>query len=603
MDNMNTPQEENTTSAQASAVSVAVEERGAQEGAQTGSMSDMESYEKSFLKIEPGQYLTGKVVKIDKDEILVDVGYKTEGVIPPHEISQMGDDPGLTVGQEIEVMVLKVRDAEGELILSKKRADLEAAWKKIIQAFEHQEVIAATCIEQVKGGLIVDIGLRGFVPQSHVDVRPVRDLSDFVGEELRLKIMELDRSRRKVVLSRKKVIEEERESSRESTLKSLYEGEIREGKVARITNFGAFVNLGGVDGLIHISELSWRRVNHPSEVVRVGDVVEVLVLKVDSKKEKISLSLRQAKSDPWLTVGEIFKIGSLAKGKVSKLAKNYVFVELMEGVEGLIPLIELSEDKIIRPDDILKENQTIEVKILDVRISERRIILSLKQAQADSSREEYMGYMAPRGKNTIGDLLKSKMEAKELQDILSPKPPKAEQKPPVAEHKAPAIETPKPAAVEQKPPVAAELPKPPVAAEPPKPAAVEQKPPVAVELPKPPAAVEPPKPIVIEQKPPVAAELPKPPVSVEPPKPLVIEQKLPVAVELPKPPAAVEPPKPIVIEQKPPVAAEPSSPPVALEPPQTEESKQKVLSALDDPELEKLVEDLDDVLPDDGTPG
>jgi len=546
MNSMNAPHEESNTSAQASAVSVAVEEKGAQDGAQTGSMSDMESYEKSFRKIEPGQYLTGKVVKIDKDEILVDVGYKTEGVIPPHEISQMGDDPGLTIGQEIEVMVLKVRDAEGELILSKKRADLEAAWKKIIHAFENQEVVTATCIEQVKGGLIVDIGLRGFVPQSHVDVRPVRDLSDFVGEEMRLKIMELDRSRRKVVLSRKKVIEEERETSRESTLKSLYEGEIREGKVARITNFGAFVNLGGVDGLIHISELSWRRVNHPSEVVRVGDAVEVLVLKVDSKKEKISLSLRQAKSDPWLTVADVFKIGSIVKGKVSKLAKNYVFVELMEGVEGLIPLIELSEDKIIRPDDILKENQPIEIKILDVRISERRIILSLKQAQAESSREEYSGYMSPRGKTTVGDLLKSKMEAKELQDILSPKTAKAEQKP---------VEAPKP-------PAAVEIPKPPVAAAPP-------KPPAAVEIPKPPVAVEIPKP-------PVALEIPKPPVAVEIPKP-------PVAVEIPKPPVAVEIPKP---------PAEVALPPAG-------ESK-KILSAIDDPELDKLL-DIDDVMIDEGT--
>ena len=383
-------------------------------------------------------------------------------------------------------------------------------------------------------------------------------------------------------------------------MKSLYEGEIREGKVARITNFGAFVNLGGVDGLIHISELSWRRVNHPSEVVRVGDVVEVLVLKVDSKKEKISLSLRQAKSDPWLTVGEVFKIGSIAKGKVSKLAKNYVFVELMEGVEGLIPLIELSEDKIIRPDDILKENQAIEIKILDVRISERRIILSLKQAQAESSREEYSGYMSPRGKNTIGDLLKSKMEAKELQDILSPKPPKVEQKAPAAEHKAPVIEAPKPAAVEiPKPPAAAEIPKPPAAAEIP-------KPPVAAEIPKPPAAVEIPKPPVAVEipKPPVAAEIPKPPVAVEIPKPPAAVEipKPPAAVEIPKPPAAVEIPKPPAVVEipKPPAAAEPS---VVAAPPQTEESKQKVLSAIDDPELDKLVADLDDVMIDDGTPG
>lgn len=405
-----------------------------EQSSSTGSsMKDLESYEMSLKTLQNGQYVKGKIVRIDKEGILVDVGFKSEGLIPPHEITNMdiqGTGTAVKVGDEIDVVVIRVNDAEGELILSKKRADLEFAWKSIINAFETQEVITATCIEQVRGGLIVDIGLRGFIPASHIDVRPVRDLGDFVGEALRLKVIELDRARRKVVLSRRKVLEEERESSRDSTLKNLYEGEIRKGKIARITNFGAFVNLGGVDGLIHISELSWSRIKHPSEVIKVGDEVEVLVLKMDAKKEKISLSLRQAKPDPWLIVKDRFITGSIIEGKVSKLAKNYAFVELTEGIEGLIPIAELSEERVTKPEDVLKLNQKLSVKIIDVRPEERRIILSLKLAQAEASKGEYSEYMAPRGKSTLGDILKSKMEEKELQGIIGVK--NMEEKPPVS---------------------------------------------------------------------------------------------------------------------------------------------------------------------------
>ncbi|MDQ7822817.1 MAG: 30S ribosomal protein S1 [Candidatus Eremiobacteraeota bacterium] len=420
------------------------------------SMSDFESYEQSFKTIAPGYYMKGKVVKVDPDGVYVDVGYKTEGKIPSHELVQgdpTGNSVSLSPGDEVDVVVIKVRDQEGELILSKKRADLEIAWKKVIDALDKGEVLTATCIEQVKGGLIVDIGLRGFVPASHVDMRPIRDLSDFVGEALRLKVLEIDRSRRKVVLSRKKVLEEERDNSREATLKSLYEGEIRTGKVARLTDFGAFVNLGGVDGLIHVSELSWRRVKHPSEVVRVGDTVEVLVLKIDPKKERISLSLRQAKADPWLALGEKFRIGDKIEGPVSKIAKNYVFVEVLEGVEGLVPISEISEEKVSRPDEILKVGQKIAAKVLDVKPSERRMILSIRQAEADASKDEYSGYSHKGTSFNVGEILKSKMEAKNLQDIISPKKDKTPltlELPPAA---APAAEAPPAPAEDVKPAV------------------------------------------------------------------------------------------------------------------------------------------------------
>ena len=381
-------------------------------------MADHEDYEKSFKSIRRGNYLSGQVVKLDENGVYVDIGYKQEGFIPINQLTHKRinhPEEILKLGEEIPVVVLKVDSGlEGELILSKKRADLETAWRKVSKAFDEGSIVTATVVESVKGGLLVDMGLRGFIPASQVDLRPVKDLSDFVGEALRLRVIELDKARRKVVLSRKKVLEEERVKLKENTLNSLYEGQIVTGKVARITNFGAFVNLGGVDGLVHISELAWKRIKHPSEVVKVNQEVDVMVLKVDKKRERISLSLRQAMPDPWSLIEEEMKPGDMIKGTVTKIAKKYVFVEIKDGVEGVIPIHELSDGKLVKPNSLVAENQEISVKVLDIKVPARRILLSLRQAGMEAGSEEKARYTTsqPSGA-TIGDIIKAKMREKQ----------------------------------------------------------------------------------------------------------------------------------------------------------------------------------------------
>lgn len=381
---------------------------------QESPMSAHEDYEKSFKSINLGDYLIGKVVKLDDNGAYVDIGYKQEGFIPINQLTHKKiNHPSevIKIGEEIPVVVIKTDDMEGELILSKKRAELETAWRNVTKAFHDGSVVTATVVEHVKGGLLVDLGLRGFVPASQVDIKPVKDLSDFVGEALRLKVIELDRSRRKVVLSRKKVLEEEKVKMKDDTLSNLYEGQILQGTIARITNFGAFVNLGGVDGLVHISELSWKRIKHPSEVVKVNQEVDVMVLKVDKKRERISLSLRQALPDPWSIAQEEFKLGQIVKGKVSKIAKKYIFVELLDGVEGVIPIHEISDKKLVKPDSVLKEGQEINVKIIEINTEARRILLSLRQAEAEANKEESEKYTPPSTSTsgvTIGDILRAK---------------------------------------------------------------------------------------------------------------------------------------------------------------------------------------------------
>lgn len=348
-------------------------------------MAQQDAMDEAF---KPGQLLSGKVVRIDSEGVLVDVGYKTEGVIPLHQLSHRKDvnpEDIVKVGEQVDVTVTRVEGAEGTLILSKKRADLEGAWLRVLTAEKSGEILTATCTEQVKGGLIVDLGLRGFVPASHVDLRPVHDLSDYVGESLELKVLEVDKPRRKVVLSRKKALEELRGKMRENTMKSLDEGQIVTGTVARLTNFGAFINLGGADGLVHISELSWKRIKHPSEVVRVGEKVDVRVLSISPEKDRISLSLRQARPDPWSTAVETLKVNDVVPGKVTKLAKNYVFVEIADGVEGLVPISELAEHRVSKPAELFKPEQEVKVKVLEIRPESRRILLSIRQASAGSS--------------------------------------------------------------------------------------------------------------------------------------------------------------------------------------------------------------------------
>ena len=296
--------------------------------------------------------------------------------------------------------------SEGQVLLSKRQADVEAAWFSILEAHQNGEVLESTCVEQVKGGLIVDIGLRGFVPASHVDLRPVSDLSDYVGEVMRLKVLEVDQKRRKVVLSRKKALEDERDKLKEKTLTELAEGQIVSGEVARLTNFGAFVNLGGVDGLVHISEMSWKRIKHPSEIVRVGEQVDVRVLGVDRGKERISLSLKQARPDPWQDLEEKFAIGNVVPGKVTKLAKNYAFVEVMDGIEGLVPLSELSEFRVSKSSDVLTVGQEVKVRVIDLKPDQRRMTLSVRQAEAGISPSVSSNASSGQaGGFTIGDRL------------------------------------------------------------------------------------------------------------------------------------------------------------------------------------------------------
>jgi len=378
-------------------------------------MASHEDYEKSFKRIRVGEYMIGKVVTLANEGVYVDIGYKQEGFIPVNQLTHKKiEHPSevIKIGEDIPVVVIKTNDMEGELILSKKRAELETAWRNVTKAFNEGTTVTGTVVEHVKGGLLVDLGLRGFVPASQVDTRPVKDLSDFVGEALRLKVIELDRNRRKVVLSRKKVLEEEKVLMKDQTLDNLYEGQIVQGSIARITNFGAFVNLGGVDGLVHISELSWKRIKNPSEVVKVGMEVDVMVLKVDKKKERISLSLRQALPDPWSVAAEEFSQGQLVKGIITKVAKKYIFVELMDGVEGVIPIQEMGDKKAAKPAANVKEEQEIEVKIVEIDADSRRILLSMRTVEQEADKNDKAAYSAPTASQgaTIGDILKAKMK-------------------------------------------------------------------------------------------------------------------------------------------------------------------------------------------------
>ncbi|WP_420175712.1 30S ribosomal protein S1 [Luteococcus sp. OSA5] len=330
-----------------------------------------------------GDIVTGTVVKVDRDEVLLDIGYKTEGVIPSKELSIKHDvDPFevVSVGDEIEALVQTKEDKEGRLILSKKRAQYERAWGTIEKIKEEDGVVTGSVIEVVKGGLIVDIGLRGFLPASLVEMRRVRDLQPYVGQELEAKIIELDKNRNNVVLSRRAWLEQTQSEVRQNFLTQLQKGQIRNGVVSSIVNFGAFVDLGGVDGLVHVSELSWKHIDHPSEVVEVGMPVTVEVLDVDMDRERVSLSLKATQEDPWQTFARMHQIGQIVPGKVTKLVPFGAFVRVEEGIEGLVHVSELAERHVEIPEQVVSVNDEVMVKIIDIDLERRRISLSLKQA-------------------------------------------------------------------------------------------------------------------------------------------------------------------------------------------------------------------------------
>jgi small subunit ribosomal protein S1 len=343
-------------------------------------------YGSTMSDFSEGDVVSGLVVRIDKDEILVDIGYKSEGVIPVSELSirrSVNPEDEVQLGEEVDALVMQKEDADGRLILSKKRARFEKAWKRIEAAAESGEPVDGHVIEVVKGGLIIDLGVRGFLPASLVDIRRVHDLEEFRGQELRCKVIELNRSRNNVVLSRRAVLEEERREVRQRILDDLEPGKVVEGVISNIVDFGAFVDLDGIDGLIHISELSWSHVNHPSEILEIGQRVRVKVLDIDRERQRISLGLKQTQADPWQRVLESYGQDDVVWGRVTKVVTFGAFVEILQGVEGLVHISELAAHHVENPREVVSQGDIVKAKIIDIDAERRRLSLSMKRVLED----------------------------------------------------------------------------------------------------------------------------------------------------------------------------------------------------------------------------
>ncbi|WP_102337308.1 30S ribosomal protein S1 [Collinsella provencensis] len=337
----------------------------------------------SITDFDEGDLVNGTIVKIERDEVLVDIGFKSEGVIPVRELSIRKDaNPAdlVNVGDAIEALVLQKEDKDGRLVLSKKRAEYERAWNRIEEKFNAGENVEGEVIEVVKGGLILDIGLRGFLPASLVDLRRVKDLASYMGTRIEARVIEMDRNRNNVVLSRRVVLEESRKAERSEILAKLKSGMRLKGTVSSIVDFGAFVDLGGIDGLIHISELSWNHVNHPSEVVKVGQEVEVEVLDVDLNRERISLGLKQTTEDPWRALVKKYPVGAIVEGTVTKLVPFGAFVDLGDGIEGLVHISEMANKHVDQPAQVTAVGAKVQVKVMEIDLDRRRISLSMKSA-------------------------------------------------------------------------------------------------------------------------------------------------------------------------------------------------------------------------------
>ncbi|MBN1319605.1 MAG: 30S ribosomal protein S1 [Thermoleophilia bacterium] len=344
------------------------------------------NYDATIMSFEEGDIVTGTVVRVDKDEVLVDIGYKSEGVVPANELSiRKSVDPAeeVSVGDVVDALVLTKEDADGRLILSRKRARFERAWQRIEKAAEEGTPVTGNVIEVVKGGLILDLGVRGFLPASLVDIRRVAELDEFLGQTLECRVIELNRFRNNVVLSRRAVLEEERRGAREQILDRMNVGDLVTGTISNIVDFGAFVDLDGIDGLIHISELSWSHVNHPSEVLTIGQKVEVRVLDIDRERQRISLGLKQTQKDPWQQVFENRQVNEIVHGQVTKLVSFGAFVEIEEGVEGLIHISELAQHHVEDPSEIVRPGQEVNVKIIEIDPERRRLSLSLKRLEPE----------------------------------------------------------------------------------------------------------------------------------------------------------------------------------------------------------------------------
>jgi small subunit ribosomal protein S1 len=339
-------------------------------------------YEDSFRNVVEGQVVTGRILEITPDEVLVDVGYKSEGVIPIEEFRNVLREGSLKVGDEVDVYLERTEDSDGRVELSKEKADKIKIWDEISRVYENGEVIEGRVISKIKGGFTVDIGVRAFLPGSQIDIRPVRDPESIIGRKLEMKVIKLNKRRGNIVLSRRVILEEQREALKRETLSKLKKGALIKGTVKNITEYGAFIDLGGIDGLLHITDMSWGRVNHPSELFQIGDEVEVLVLKFDPETERVSLGLKQKTPDPWETADVMFPVGSRVKGKVISLTDYGAFVELVEGIEGLVHVSEMSWTRRVRhPSKIVAIGDEIEAVVLDLDKENKRISLGMKQAE------------------------------------------------------------------------------------------------------------------------------------------------------------------------------------------------------------------------------
>lgn len=339
-----------------------------------------------------GDVVKGTVEQVSDEEALINIGYKSEGVLPRQEVILSADQTlssTLQVGQEIEVMVKKIDEQEGKITLSRKAIEREQKWQELEEAFKNGTILTGTVKETVQAGMVVDLGggYEGFMPGSLVDIRFIPDFSEFLNQEVRFKIIEMRKEREKLILSRKQVLEEEAQAKKEEILNSLKPGQIIRGTVKRLTNFGAFVDVGGIDGLVHISEIAWHRIETPSEILSVGDEIDVKVTEVIPERERIGLSLRQAQPDPWTQIDKQYKAGDIVEGKVTRVVDFGAFVELIPGVEGLVHISQIANYHVKHPSDVVTQGQTVKVKILDINTEAKRVSLSMREAAPRPKRE------------------------------------------------------------------------------------------------------------------------------------------------------------------------------------------------------------------------
>ncbi|MDI9463166.1 MAG: 30S ribosomal protein S1 [Bacillota bacterium] len=401
------PAAEEQVAEEESAVEEAAEEQAAEE-----KPAEEQPMEQAVKSLSVGDIVRGTVVQVSDGEALIDIGYKSEGVLPRHEIILSADQPVSAVlqpGQEIDVLVKRIDDSEGKAVVSRRELQRRERWDELEKAFQEGEVLSGIVKETVNAGMVIDLkdGYEGFMPGSLVDIRYIPDFKEFLNQEVSFKIIEIRKEKEKLILSRKQVLEEEAERRKQEVLNSLQPGQIISGVVKRLTNFGAFVDVGGIDGLVHISEISWHRIEHPSEVLKVGDEIEVKVTEVIPERERIGLSLRQAQPDPWTQVDEKFSIGDIVEGKVTRTVDFGAFVELIPGVEGLVHISQLANYHVKQTTDVVQQGEVVKVKILDINTEAKRISLSIKEALPSPRQDSELQAQKPQDSGTgltLGDV-------------------------------------------------------------------------------------------------------------------------------------------------------------------------------------------------------